>query len=82
MGRSNMEADKEITFPLLGLIVLNSFLLLTSCGAIMTHRQLRIAFMRNLIEGAVSLCCSRQPTGISMVLEKQGAGLAVNFSNH
>jgi hypothetical protein len=34
------------------------FLLLTSCGVRMTHRQFKLALVRNLIEKAESLPCS------------------------
>jgi hypothetical protein len=64
------------------LIILNSFLLLTLCGARMTHRQFRTALKRNLIEKARRLRYPRQPMGRPMALEKQATRLAINFSNH
>jgi hypothetical protein len=39
----DMGVDKETIFHLLNFTVLNSFLLLTFCGARMTDRQFRLA---------------------------------------
>jgi hypothetical protein len=73
---------KRLFFHLMDLIILNSFLLLTSCGARMTHRQFRTAFKHNFIEKARILCYPCQPMDRPMALEKQATRLAVNFSNH
>jgi hypothetical protein len=46
---------KKLFFHMLNLTAMNIFLLLllllTSCGARMTHRQFRLALMHNLIKG-------------------------------
>jgi hypothetical protein len=58
-----MEVDKKTFFHFLDMTILNSFLLLTSCGAIITHRDFRLALVRNLIEDAGSLPHPRHPLG-------------------
>ena len=42
----------KLFFHLLGLTVLNSWILLSSCGAKFTHRDFRLLLVRNLIEEA------------------------------
>jgi hypothetical protein len=42
----------KLFFHLLGLTVLNSWILLSSCGAKYTHRDFRLLLVRNLIEEA------------------------------
>jgi len=44
--------DLEIVFHLLDLTVLNSWILLSSCGAKYTHQDFRLLLVRNLIEEA------------------------------
>jgi hypothetical protein len=77
-----MEVDKKTFFPLPRLTILNSFLLLTSCGAKMTHRDFRLALVRNLIEDSGSLPCPRRPLGRPAGPDRKVSWLEVNFSNH
>jgi hypothetical protein len=74
-----MEVDKKTFFHFLDMTILNSFLLLTSCGAKMTHRDFRLALVRNLIEDAGSL---PRPLGRPAGPDKNVSRLEVNFSNH
>jgi hypothetical protein len=74
--------DKKLFFHFLDMTTLNSFLLLTSCGAKMTHRDFRLALVRNLIEDAGSLPSPRRPLGRPAGLDKKVSRLEVNFSNH
>jgi hypothetical protein len=74
-----MEVDKKLFFHFLDMTILNSFLLLTSCGAKMTHRDFRLALVRNLIEDAGSL---RRPLGRPAGPDRKVSRLEVNFSNH
>jgi hypothetical protein len=73
---------EKLFFHLLYLTVVNSFLLLTSRGAKMAHRQLRLALVRNLIEKAGGLHYPHRLTGVPLGLEKQASRLGVNVSIH
>ena len=50
MSRCNFKWTKKLFFHLLDLTVLNSWILLSSCGAQYTHRDFRLLLVRNLIE--------------------------------
>ena len=52
MCRRNFKWTKKLFFHLLDLTVLNSWILLSSCGAKCTHRDFRLLLVRNLIEEA------------------------------
>jgi hypothetical protein len=73
---------KLFFFQLLDMIILNSFLFLTSCGAKITHRDFRRPLVWNLIERAGSLPRPRRPLGRPYVSQKQVTRLEVNFSSH
>ena len=47
-----LQVDNDIVFHLLDLTVLNSSILLSSCGAKCTHKNFRLLLVRNLIEEA------------------------------
>jgi len=47
-----LQVDHEIIFQFLDLTVLNSWILLSSCGAEYTHQDFRLLLVRNLIEEA------------------------------
>jgi len=54
--------DKETIFHLLDLMILNSFILLTPCGTKLSHRDFRLALVRNLIqEGGRVIQCQTNP---------------------
>jgi hypothetical protein len=61
--RRSWKWTKKPFFHFLDMTILNSFLLLTSCGAKMTHRDFRLALVQNLIEDAGSLPRPRRPLG-------------------
>jgi hypothetical protein len=50
-----MEVDKETTFSPLDLTILTRFIILSSCGVRMTHRQFRPALIQNMIQQVGSL---------------------------
>lgn len=52
MCRRNLKWTTKLFFHLLDLTVLNSWILLSSCGAKCTHRDFRLLLVRNLIEEA------------------------------
>ena len=52
MSRRNFKWTTKLFFHLLDLTVLNSWILLSSCGAQCTHRDFRLLLVRNLIEEA------------------------------
>ena len=52
VDRRNLKWTTKLFFHLLDLTVLNSWILLASCGAQYTHRDFRLLLVRNLIEGA------------------------------
>ena len=52
MSRRNFKWTTELFFHLLDLTVLNSWILLSSCGAQCTHQDFRLLLVRNLIEEA------------------------------
>jgi hypothetical protein len=52
MCRRNLKWTMKLFFQLLDLTVLNSWILLSSCGAKCTHRDSRLLLVRNLIEEA------------------------------
>jgi len=52
MSRRNFKWTTKLFFHLLDLTVLNSWILLSSCGAKYTHRDFRLLLVRNLIEEA------------------------------
>jgi hypothetical protein len=52
MSRRNVKWTMKLFFHLLDLTVLNSWILLSSCGAKYTHRDFRLLLVRNLIEEA------------------------------
>ena len=52
MSRCNFKWTTKLFFHLLDLTVLNSWILLSSCGAQYTHRDFRLLLVRNLIEEA------------------------------
>lgn len=52
MSRRNFKWTMKLFFHLLDLTVLNSWILLSSCGAKYTHRDFRLLLVRNLIEEA------------------------------
>jgi hypothetical protein len=67
---------------MLDLTILDSFLLLISCGAKMTYKDFQLAIMWNSLEKAEILpfpCC---PLGRPDVSEKQDIQFEVNFSTH
>jgi hypothetical protein len=77
-----MEVGKKKLFHYLDMTILNSFLLLTSYGAKMTHRDFRLALMWNLNEDAGSLPRPRCPLGRPAGPDKKVSRLEVNFNNH
>jgi len=52
MDRHNLKWTTKLFFHLLDLTVLNSWILLSSCGAQYTHRDFTLLLVRNLIEEA------------------------------
>jgi len=52
MDRRNLKWTTKLFFHLLDLTILNSWILLSSCGAQYTHRDFRLLLVRNLIEEA------------------------------
>jgi hypothetical protein len=52
MCKCNFKWTMKLFFHLLDLTVLNSWILLSSCGAKCTHRGFRLLLVRNLIEEA------------------------------
>ena len=52
MSRYNFKWTTKLFFHLLDLTVLNSWILLSSCGAKYTHQDFRLLLVRNLIEEA------------------------------
>jgi len=52
MSRRTFMWTTKLFFYLLDLTVLNSWILLSSCGAKYTHRDFRLLLVRNLIEEA------------------------------
>jgi len=52
MCQCNFKWPKKLFFHLLDLTVLNSWILLSSCGAKCTHRDFRLLLVRNLIKEA------------------------------
>ena len=50
MSRHNFKWTMKLFFHLLDLTVLNSWILLSSCGAQYTHQDFRLLLVRNLIE--------------------------------
>ena len=52
MSRRNFKWTTKLFFHLLDLTVLNSWILLSSCGAQYTHRDFRLFLVRNLTEEA------------------------------
>jgi len=52
MCRHNFKWTTKLFFHLLDLTVLNSWILLSSCGAKCIHRDIRLLLVRNLIEEA------------------------------
>ena len=52
MSRHKFKWTTKLFFHLLDLTVLNSWILLSSCGAKYTHRDFRLLLVRNLIEEA------------------------------
>ena len=50
MGRRTLKWTTKLFFHLLDLTVLNSWILLSSCGAKYTHRDFKLLLVRNLIE--------------------------------
>jgi len=50
MSRRTFKWTTKLFFHLLDLTVLNSWILLSSCGAKYTHRDFRLLLVRNLIE--------------------------------
>jgi len=52
MSRRTFKWTKKLFFQLLDLTVLNSWILLSSCGTQYTHRDFRLLLVRNLIEEA------------------------------
>jgi len=52
MDQRNLKWTTKLFFHLLYLTVLNSWILLSSCGAQYTHRDFRLLRVRNLIEEA------------------------------
>jgi len=52
MSRRTFKWTMKLFFHLLDLTVLNSWILLSSCGAKYTHRDFRLLLVRNLIEEA------------------------------
>ena len=55
MSRRTFKWTTKIFFHFLDLTVVNSWILLSSCGAKYTHRDFRLFLVRNLIEEAVTL---------------------------
>jgi hypothetical protein len=51
IGRRTWKWTKKLFFHLLDLSVLNSYILLTSCGSKLTHRDFRLTLVRDLIQG-------------------------------
>jgi len=52
MSRSTFKWTMKLFFHLVDLTVLNSWILLSSCGTKYTHRDFRLLLLRNLIEEA------------------------------
>jgi hypothetical protein len=52
ISRRNFKWTTKLFFHLLDLTVLNSWILLSSCGAKYNHRDFRLLLVRNLIEEA------------------------------
>ena len=52
MSRRNFKWTTKLFFHLLDLTVLNSWILLSSCGAQYTHRDFRLLLVRNMIQEA------------------------------
>ena len=52
MSRRNFKWTTQLFYHLLDLTVLNSWIVLSSCGAQYTHRDFRLLLVRNLIEEA------------------------------
>jgi len=52
MSRRTLKWTTKLFFHLLDVTVLNSWILLSSCGAKYTHRDFRLLLVRNLIEEA------------------------------
>jgi len=52
MNRRTLKWTTKLFFHLLDVTVLNSWILLSSCGAKYTHRDFRLLLVRNLIEEA------------------------------
>jgi hypothetical protein len=52
ISRRTWKWTKKLFFHLLDLTILNSYILLSSCGAKLSHRDFRIALVRNMLEHA------------------------------
>jgi hypothetical protein len=63
-----MEMDERIVPYLLDLSVLNSYILLTSCGSKLTHRDFRLTFVRDLIQEGGGCLDHRPPHGANQLL--------------
>jgi hypothetical protein len=64
ISRRTWKWTKKIFFHLLDLMILNSFILMSSCGAKLSHRDFRLALVCNMLEHA-GMCrsCPRRPLG-------------------
>jgi hypothetical protein len=64
ISRRTWKWMKKLFFHLLDLTILNSFILLSSCGAKHSHRDFRLALVRNVLEhAAVCRPCPKRPLG-------------------
>ncbi|PNF17065.1 hypothetical protein B7P43_G17426 [Cryptotermes secundus] len=51
ISRRTWKWTNKLFFHLLDLTILNSFILLSSCGAKLSHREFRLASVRNMLQG-------------------------------
>ncbi|PNF17185.1 hypothetical protein B7P43_G06584 [Cryptotermes secundus] len=61
ISRRTWKWTKKLFFHLLDLTILNSFIVLSSCGAKISHRDFRLTLVRNMLEHAAT--CRPRPQG-------------------
>src|SRR5215510_7211457 len=84
MIRRTFKWTTKLFFHLLDLTVLNSWILLSSCGAKHTHRDFRLLLVRNLIEeaGKSQDCPTPRLVGSSHLGAKDVLRLENHFNSH
>jgi hypothetical protein len=75
ISRRRWKWTNKLFFHLLDLTILNSFILLSSCGAKLSHRDFRLTLVRNMLEHAArgpprTQCPMGRPPALSTTLSR------------